>query len=98
MLEQHGEISLIITDYNMPEMGGLELIRRVRRNHPREELAIIGISDTSKPGLSALLLKSGANDFISKPFELEEFYCRVTQNTNIIRYVRESAIRRAWIF
>ena len=89
VLEQHDDISLVITDYNMPEMNGLELIDAIRRDYRREDLAIIGVTDVSKAGLSVLLLKSGANDFLSKPFEIEEFYCRVTQNTNMISYVRE---------
>jgi PleD family two-component response regulator len=89
VLAGHGDVSLIITDVNMPVMGGLELIEQIRQNHRRTDLAIIGLSDASKPGLSALLLKSGANDFLAKPFEVEEFYCRVTQNTNLIGYIRQ---------
>lgn len=89
MLDQHPDISLIITDFHMPEMNGQQLIEAVRRKYRREDLAIIGLSDASQDGLSAMLLKSGANDFLSKPFEIEEFYCRVTQNTNMISYVRQ---------
>ncbi len=88
-LEKHTDMALILTDYNMPRMNGLELIQAVRKDHRREDLAIIGISDVSKTGVSVLMLKSGANDFLSKPFEVEEFYCRVTQNTNMIGYVRQ---------
>jgi diguanylate cyclase (GGDEF)-like protein len=43
-----------------------------------------------------MMLKVGANDFLAKPFQVEEFYCRVTQNTNLIaclRELREAAIR-----
>ncbi len=85
----HPEIGLIITDYNMPRMDGRELIERIRRNKRREEMAIIGLSDQSRHGTSAMLLKSGANDFLFKRFEVEEFYCRVTQNTEMIGYVRQ---------
>ena len=89
VLAEHPDTALILTDYNMPEMDGLELIQTVRKDHRREDLAIIGMSDATHSGLSALLLKSGANDFITKPFQVEEFYCRVTQNTNMIGYVRQ---------
>lgn len=89
VLREHGEISLVITDYHMPEMNGLQLIQAIRRHHRREDLAIIGLSDATKKGLSAMMLKSGANDFLSKPFEVEEFFCRVTQNTNMVSYVRQ---------
>lgn len=88
LLAAHPDISLIITDINMPEMNGLELIEAIRRQYRREDLAVIGMSDASKPGMSALLLKTGANDFIAKPFQVEELFCRVTQNTNMMDYVR----------
>jgi diguanylate cyclase (GGDEF)-like protein len=96
VLSENPDISLIITDYNMPEMDGLEMIKAIRQQYRREDLAIIGISDTAKSDLTVRLLKMGANDFITKDFEMEEFYCRVTQNTNMVGYVRkvrDSAIR-----
>ena len=89
LLAEHPDTSLVITDVNMPEMGGLELIEHIRRQYRREDLAVIGMSDASKPGLSALLLKTGANDFIAKPFQVEELLCRVNQNTDMMGYVRQ---------
>ena len=89
LLQRHPDVSLVLTDFNMPVMNGMELIAAIRADHRREDLAIIGLSDGSQPGLSAMMIKSGANDFLTKPFEVEEFYCRVTQNTNMIGYVRQ---------
>jgi diguanylate cyclase (GGDEF)-like protein len=73
----------------MPEMDGLELVRQIRRQHRREDLAIIALSDHGRPDLSAAMLKAGANDYLNKHFQAEEFYCRVVQNTNMVHYVRE---------
>lgn len=89
VLDQHPGISLILTDYHMPEMNGLELVQHIRRLHRREDLAIIALSDINRPELSAAMLKAGANDYLSKKFQSEEFYCRVVQNTNMVRYVHE---------
>ncbi len=89
VLRANPKISLVITDYQMPELDGQGLIQEIRRTHRREDLAIIGLSDATQHGLSAMLLKSGANDFLAKPFEVEEFFCRVTQNTDMVRYVRQ---------
>ncbi len=88
-LDEHPDIGLIITDYHMPEMNGLELIQHIRRRHRREDLAIIALSDVSRPELSAAMLKAGANDYLNKKFQAEEFYCRVVQNTNMVRFVHE---------
>lgn len=89
VLEKHPDIALVLTDYHMPEMNGLELIRNIRRTHRREDLAIIAMSDLDRPELSAAMLKAGANDFLHKGFQVEEFYCRVVQNTNMVRFVCE---------
>lgn len=88
VLHEHPDIRLIITDYEMPKMDGVRFIRRVRERYPKEELAIIGISSHELEFLSARFLKSGANDFLTKPFSSEEFYCRVSQNMDLLEYIR----------
>ncbi len=84
VLKSRSDISLLITDYNMPGMNGVELIRNARQYHSPDRLAIIGISDTRSANLSSQFIKHGANDFLPKPFLTEEFYCRVTQNIELI--------------
>jgi PleD family two-component response regulator len=87
-LHENPDISLVITDYEMPKMDGFALIQAIREKHDKSEIAVIGISSSGEAGLSARFLKNGANDFISKPFGAEEFYCRVTQNVEIIEHLR----------
>jgi len=77
ILEQHPDIKLIITDYNMPVMDGMELTKAVRKKYTKNELAIFVISSSDNPEISAMFLKRGANDFINKPFSKEEFSCRI---------------------
>lgn len=93
VLVEHPDIALIITDYSMPNMDGFELIRSVRERYDKRMLGIIGVSANASPGLSARFIKHGANDFLNKPFSADEFYCRVTQNVEMIEYVK--AIRDA---
>jgi len=95
-LDEEKEILMIITDYNMPNMDGMELTTKVRETYSRNELSIIGISTAGAGSTSIKLLKSGANDFINRPFMHEEFYCRVNQNIDAIvsyRQLKESANR-----
>lgn len=73
-------IDLVITDYVLPGMNGVDLTRLIRADHSKDSIPIIGISATSEAMITATFLKSGANDFIAKPFEAEEFYCRVDHN------------------
>lgn len=93
------DIRLVISDYEMPKMDGLEMIRHMRMIRSTEDLAIIGISAVKGKGILPRFLKGGANDFLAKPFELEEFYCRIDQNLDMIRFIREAwdAARRDFL-
>lgn len=90
ILEQDPSIVMAITDYTMPEMDGATLVMEMRKKRKREDLAIIGISGGVSGSVTVPLLKNGASDFIPKPFEVEEFYSRVDQNLDMIRYIREA--------
>ncbi len=95
--KQHPDIKLIITDYNMPEMNGLQLTQAIRTTHKREDLAIIGISSQGDQIMAANFIKYGANDFIIKQtFLTEEFYCRVNQCLDLIyniQAIKDAAIK-----
>ena len=95
-LKDHTDIALIITDYNMPNMDGVEFIAKTRANFSRHDLSIIGISASDNSDTSIKLLKSGANDFISRPFQYEEFYCRVNHCLDTIsqyQKLRDASIK-----
>ncbi len=77
MLEQHPDIKIIMTDYNMPVMDGLELTKEVRKKYTKNQLSIFVISSTDDSDVSAMFLKRGATDYINKPFSKEEFSCRL---------------------
>ena len=95
IIKQNEDIQLILTDYEMPRLDGFQLVSEVRKNYPKDVMAIIGLSANTNETLSAQFLKKGANDFLSKPFLNEEFYCRVTQNVEILELISE--IRNASI-
>lgn len=89
ILSQEPDIKVLLTDYNMPEMDGFALVRELRKNKDKQELAIIGISSADDASLSARFIKHGANDFLSKPFIHEELYCRVNQTLEHIELIEE---------
>ena len=95
-LENNPDIRLVITDYNMPHIDGFKLTTTIRREHDWEKIAIIGLSAQGSSSLSAKFIKNGANDFLTKPFSHEEFYCRVMQNIEALEHIeaiRDSANR-----
>ena len=87
MLEAHPDISLMITDYNMPVMNGLELVHEVRKEKSKNDLCIIAISGNNDEEINALFLKHGANDYIKKPFSKEEFSCRVNNSIEALENI-----------
>ncbi len=88
VLKKNSDIGLVITDYNMPDIDGFELTRRIRSVRGSHELRIIGVSSSSDRHLSARFLKAGGNDFMLRPFIDEEFYCRVNQNLDTLLQIR----------
>jgi len=89
LLEKHkNDIMLVLTDFNMPNMNGLELTEKIRAIYSRSELCIIAMSSHSTPQISANFLKAGANDTITKPFLVEEFYSRINNHIETIEYIR----------
>ena len=64
-----GEFGMVISDINMPRMGGMELLREVKKARPRLPVLLITAFGTIQKAVEAV--KEGAVDFILKPFRLE---------------------------
>ena len=78
-LESEVEYKILIVDAIMDDMDGFELCSKVREKHSKKDLFILGVSAHNNNDISVKFIKSGANDFISKPFSPEEFFCRINQ-------------------
>jgi len=79
-LKRHDQIQLVITDYHMPNLDGFGLVQAIRAQFERRHIAVIGLSGQDDHSMSVKFIKNGANDFLPKPFEQEEFVCRITNN------------------
>lgn len=71
---QHEEWALFLIDIRLPGRSGLELLGDIRET---SDAPVIMLSDSSNPGVIALCFDAGATDFIRKPIEPVELYCRV---------------------
>lgn len=89
MLQAEPEISVVVSDYEMPVMDGFELCAEIRHTRKKDSLAIVGISGAGESSMTAKFLKHGANDFLTKPFEAEEFCWRVNQTVEMLEIARE---------
>ena len=88
MLKSQPDISLVLTDYNMPVMNGLELTLEIRKTYTKNELSILAISGNEDEEITALFLKNGANDYIKKPFSKEEFSCRINNSIEALENIQ----------
>ena len=73
---------LLITDLIMPDMNGVELIQKVKQQHPDAVAIVITAYATIKTCVDAM--RYGASDYITKPFDMDE-----------IRAVVKRAVSRA---
>lgn len=72
---EYESVDLIVSDFNMPEMDGLELIRRMRVIHP--DIMSIMITASGDNALKLEALKHGVNDFLTKPIFVAEYRLRL---------------------
>ena len=75
--QNNKDIKIILTDFKMPVLDGLELTKMIREECSRDDVAIIAMLDKSEGRVISKFLKTGANDFLNKPFGKEELVCRL---------------------
>ncbi|NDV52819.1 response regulator [Yangia sp. PrR003] len=67
MVEEHS-YDLVISDWNMDKMTGLELLEHIRANPATKELPFIMVTAESKPANVLAARSAGANNYLVKPF------------------------------
>jgi two-component system KDP operon response regulator KdpE len=65
---------LVILDLGLPDMNGLDLLRLIRRG---SNVPIVVLSNTSSVTTKIEALETGASDFVTKPFNVDEFAARL---------------------
>lgn len=86
-LEHDPDVRVVITDYYMPNMDGVELTLEIRKRYDKDKLSIIAISSDESELVSSRFLKFGASDFIKKPFSNEEFNCRINNTVETMEMI-----------
>ena len=65
------DFDVIVTDINMPDINGLELIRFVRKSERHSQTKIVVITTQSTPKMRDKITELGVQGFLAKPFEPE---------------------------
>ena len=110
ILAQTGELPLLVSNVSMPGIGGLGLLREVRRRHP--DMAVVMLSGVREAEIAVECLLAGALDYITKPALLGEIRSRIQRalekrdltlqnrfyQQNLERLVDQQAVRLKELF
>ncbi|WP_379152511.1 response regulator [Paenibacillus sp. sgz5001063] len=90
-----GQPDLMILDLGLPDMDGVEIIRKVRS---WSNLPIIVVSARSEDRDKIDALDAGADDYLTKPFSVEELLARLRVSLRRIRYDSDKLLKDASVF
>lgn len=93
---QRTSYELILLDLGLPQLSGLKVLQQMRLNGNQQPVLILSARDTIDDKIKGL--NSGADDYIPKPFDLDELYARVhrsiTRHAIVRRMVGDNVVYR----
>jgi phosphoserine phosphatase RsbU/P len=85
VFQRDGSIDLVVLDWMMPGMSGLEVCREIKKDVLRPFVYVIILTTKCAASDLATALESGADDFVSKPFDPVEFEARLKVGQRTMR-------------
>ena len=77
-LQTNPEISLILVDWNMPVMDGLEFIQAVRQRHTWDSVRIVMVTTETESEQVQRAMTAGADEYVMKPFTAEVLIAKLS--------------------
>jgi two-component system chemotaxis response regulator CheY len=77
-LHQTSGVDLILVDWNMPEMNGLDFIRAVRADRNYDAVRIMMVTTETEQAQVVRALDAGANEYLMKPFTREVLVAKLS--------------------
>jgi two-component system NtrC family response regulator len=87
-----GNIDLVLTDFRMPDMNGLEVVHEIKKRNP--EIPVVVITAFSDTKDAVKVMKEGAFDYLSKPIDLDELEILVNKAKEHRYLVSENKLLR----
>jgi DNA-binding NtrC family response regulator len=85
-------VDILITDLRVPQIGGLELLKRVRTNYPQTAVLVLTQYGTIESAVEATRL--GAADYITKPFHIPELRGKLDRMLRLLDVDQENRVLR----
>ncbi|MFB9276803.1 ATP-binding protein [Cohnella cellulosilytica] len=76
-IDRSGRIDLVILDLMMPGISGYETCQEIRKRYSLLELPVLMVTAAIQPQDKVAAFQAGANDYLPKPFDLEELKARI---------------------
>ena len=90
-------VDLVLVDYMMPEMSGIEVIQRLRADDSTREVPILMITANDEREVRHAALEAGASDFLTKPIDNKELSSRVRNMLKLHAATKREAERANWL-
>ena len=74
LTQSNDSIDLVLTDYNMPDGTGYDLLKRIRLNVRTSSIPVIFLTTESNPDAMKKAKEAGLNAWIKKPYRAENFF------------------------
>jgi DNA-binding NtrC family response regulator len=91
ILEQF-PVDIVITDLRVPELGGLELLKRVRESYPQTAVMVLTQYGTIEGAVEAT--RMGAADYVTKPFHVPELRNKLDRVVRLLEVDQENRLLR----
>ena len=75
--QKNRPIEFIVSDWNMPGMQGIDLLKKVRGNKQHKDIPFLMVTAENEPNNIKIALQAGVNNFVAKPFKPEDFKNRI---------------------
>ena len=85
----HNQIDLILLDVMMPNMSGIEVLKKLRADEKTKFIPVVMVTVLKETEDKVKALEAGCDDFISKPFDKVELLARVKSILKISYYLRQ---------
>ncbi len=89
---EHHSADLVLTDLRMPKLGGMDLIKRIKSDYPSVKIVVLTAYGSVESAVEAV--KRGADDFLTKPINLDKLYITVQKILDNKRLAEENIILR----
>jgi two-component system, chemotaxis family, chemotaxis protein CheY len=77
-LRAHDDVELVLVDWNMPEMNGLEFVQAVRAQRSYDAVRIMMVTTETEQEQVVRALNAGANEYLMKPFTKEVLVAKLS--------------------